>query len=481
MTMPPSPPSFAELTAALSSSSRQLVIIDDDPTGSQSISGLPLVTRWSDDDLVWAFRQDAPGFFVLANTRSHQPTEAARVIREIHANVARTAERLGLDITIASRGDSTLRGHFPLETDVLAAGEAEAGRPVDAVVVIPAYPDAGRITVDSVHYVVHDGVRTPVGETEFARDATFGFQSSFLPQWVEEVTRGDVVAGDVVRITRDDLHRSGATGVATTLLACRDRRVVVVDAADEDDLRIAALGALQAEAAGARLIYRTGPAFLRARCGQENAGALSDAALDTAFTHAPDGYGLVAVGSHVGLTGRQLARLLDDHEIVPVELDITRFLDADSSGASSFDAAVQEAAASAVTSLAGSDVVVMTSRTLVRGTDPAESLRIAAVASRSLVAVVRAIHEEAAPSFVIAKGGITSNDVATDALGIRRAEVVGTLLPGMVSLWTAADGPANSLPYVVFPGNVGDDDALSRVVSRVVAARAGTGRTVRRP
>jgi uncharacterized protein YgbK (DUF1537 family) len=63
------------------------------------------------------------------------------------------------------------------------------------------------------------------------------------------------------------------------------------------------------------------------------------------------------------------------------------------------------------------------------------------------------------------------------ALGIRRAWARGTLLPGIVSLWEPVDGPAAGLPYVVFAGNVGDDDALASVVERLVAAsrRRGEG------
>ena len=72
-----------------------------------------------------------------------------------------------------------------------------------------------------------------------------------------------------------------------------------------------------------------------------------------------------------------------------------------------------------------------------------------------------------APRFVVAKGGITSSDVAARGLGIGRAYTRGPMLPGIVSLWEPMAGPARGVPYIVFPGNVGDDQALADVVDKL--------------
>jgi len=465
------PVDVAVLSAAVAASNRRVVVIDDDPTGSQSVADLPIITTWEDEDVRWAFDQDAVGFFVLANTRSLRPDAAAAVVADVHDRVVAVADERGEEVVLISRGDSTLRGHFPLETDVLARRGADRGRAVDAVLLVPAYPDAGRITVDSVHYLATADDWTPVGDSEFARDASFGYRASALPEWVAEKTEGRVAASDVVRLTLDLIRTGGPTAVAEALLACRDGRVAVADAVDEDDLRVVALGALAAEADGLRVVYRSGPSFVRARCGQEARGPLSDTALTDAFVDAPSGHGLVAVGSHVGLTGRQLDRLVAERPVVPVEIDLERCLASEEG----FQEVVEESARRAADELAGSDVVVMTSRTLIRGTDAEDSLRVSRVASESLVAVVRAVVARRRPSFLVAKGGITSNDLATKALSIDRAWTLGTMLPGIVSLWVAADGPNAGVPYVVFPGNVGGDDALAAVVTRVATAAAEVG------
>ena len=69
-------------------------------------------------------------------------------------------------------------------------------------------------------------------------------------------------------------------------------------------------------------------------------------------------------------------------------------------------------------------------------------------------------------------------------LGIRRAEVAGQLFPGMISVLRPIDAAAAAvgIPYVVFPGNVGDDQALAEVVAlldqELQSDRAEADRTV---
>ena len=55
--------------------SRRLVVLDDDPTGTQCIADLPVLTRWEVPDLRWALQQPTTGFFVLTNTRSLSEAE----------------------------------------------------------------------------------------------------------------------------------------------------------------------------------------------------------------------------------------------------------------------------------------------------------------------------------------------------------------------------------------------------------------------
>ena len=439
---------------------RKVVFLDDDPTGTQTVRDLPVLTRWTDEDVEWALAQDTPGFFVLTNTRSLDPQNAASRDREVVETCVRAAATSGIELAFASRSDSTLRGHFPLETDVIGDVLAEAGMDVDGILLAPAYVDAGRLTVNGIHVLRMGADLVPVAESEFARDATFGYRSSRLADWVAEKSGGRIQAADVIEISLETIRTATTSELAARLTAARERRVVVVDAVTDDDLRAVALAVLAAEADGARLVYRIGPSFVRARTGQEGGERLSDAALERLVTD--DVHGLVVVGSHVALTTRQLDCLATRRSIASFELDV----DAVMAGVD-LERHLDEVAAQAAAALTEATVVVSTSRLLTTGADETASLDISRRVSSALSTCVARIVATRRPSFVIAKGGITSSDIATRALHIDRAWTRGPVLDGIVSLWQAVSGPAAGIPYVVFPGNVGDDAALADVVSRL--------------
>ncbi|HET9128284.1 MAG TPA: four-carbon acid sugar kinase family protein [Propionibacteriaceae bacterium] len=454
-----------ELAGLARQSGRVLVVLDDDPTGTQSVYDLPVVMDWSTDSLAWALRQGAPAVYVMTNSRSLDPEHAERCNREVARAAFAAAERVGVRVDFVSRSDSTLRGHFPLEPATLAEEvAARDGRPVDGIVIVPAFGDAGRITVDSVHYAGNpeDGY-TPVGETEFARDATFGYHASDLRKWVEEKTGGRIPAGEVARIDLTTLRTDHDATVAR-LTALSDARPLVCDAVTENDLRLLALALYTAEARGTRLVYRVGPPFVRAVIGQEVRAPLQPdeiaAIREGGLAERAHG-GLIVVGSHVSMTTRQLAELVAADHPVELDLDVATIL---SGAPGAAERHVDEVARQAAEALATGNVVVRTSRTLVRADDPASSLAIARSVSGALVAVVAEVLAARPPRFVVAKGGITSSDVAARGLGISRAMVRGSLLPGIVSLWEPVDGPARGIPYVVFAGNVGGPHSLADVV-----------------
>lgn len=435
------------------------VVLDDDPTGTQSVADLPVLTSWAVEDITWALAQGHPAFYILTNTRSLPEDEAAVRNREIAANALAAARTLGTELIFVSRSDSTLRGHFPLETDTLAEAIAScAARPVDAVVLVPAFPDAGRVTIDSEHYVLAAGELTPVSATEFARDATFGFPSSNLREYVSAKTHGRIGVGDVLPLTLDIIRR-GPEHIAYLLSTATGNTPVVADAVTEDDLRLIALGCHLAHRRGTTVLFRVGPPFVRAAIGQEPRAPLQASEIYAGRNSDSTG-GLIVVGSHVGVTSRQLHHLTGafpqaSTEVIEVGAIISEATRADH---------LEEVIARAVDGLASGNIVIHTSRTLVTATNGKESLAISRKVSAAVVEAVRRILQSSPPRFVIAKGGITSSDVAVHGLSIRRAMVRGPMLPGIVSLWEPMDGPARGIPYVVFAGNVGSDTSLTDVV-----------------
>ena len=451
---------------------RRVVLLDDDPTGTQTIADLPVLTSWSVPDLQWALQQQTTGFFVLTNTRSLSETDAAERNRQVVDALHQAAAAEQVSYVLASRSDSTLRGYYPLETDVLSQELAARGTVVDGVVICPGYVEPGRLTIDSVHWTRTPEGMIPVSQSEFAKDASFGYRSSDLRDWVAEKTGGRISRDEVATITLTDIRVGGSDRVGEILTGLRNGRPVVVDTVEDADQQVVVLALLHAEAAGKNFIYRIGPSFVRARTGQRPTPPADAQRLrqiratqptDTDDTRPATKHGLITVGSHVGLTTRQLDRLRDRGKIIELELDVPTLLDD-----SARDRHVNDVAAQSARVLqnndAESDVVIRTSRTLVTGDDAVSSLVIARTVSAALVGTVREIVSQIRPSFVLAKGGITSSDTATVGLGITRAWCRGTMLPGIISLWEPVTGLARGIPYIVFAGNVGDDDALVAVI-----------------
>ena len=434
---------------------RRVAVLDDDPTGTQTVHGVPVLTTWTVEDLRWALEQPSPTFYVLTNSRSLPEEEAYAMNREVATNLAAAAEGTGTDFVVTSRGDSTLRGHFPAETDALAEG---LGTDVDGVILCPCYLEAGRLTADDIHWVRQGERLVPAGETEFARDASFGYSASNLRDWVEEKTAGRFPASEVISVGLADIREGGPERVAEILSDVAGGRPVVVNAASYADLEVFVLGLLDAEGEGKRFLYRTGPSFVRARGGIPEKGPLSPEEL---YRRRPRrGHGLVLVGSHVDMTTRQLGHALALEGVRGVELSVPRLLeDAER------EAEIQRAATEVNAGLAESEVVVYTSREVVGGGPGRTGFEVGRAVSDALVEVMRRVDREAPLAFVVAKGGITSSDVGTRGLGVRRAEVAGQMLPGIVSVWVLPEESAfPGLPYVIFAGNVGGPDSLARVI-----------------
>jgi uncharacterized protein YgbK (DUF1537 family) len=426
----------------------KIIVIDDDPTGSQTVHGCLLLTRWDPETLIEAFNDASPLFFVLSNTRGMDAAEAARVTREICVNLRTAMDRLAADgrpiqPLIVSRSDSTLRGHYPVETDVIAE---ELG-PFDAHFLVPAFFEGGRITRDGVHYLMVDGVPVPVNETEFARDSVFGFRHAFLPDYVEEKTGGRIAAQTVERFGLEDVRGD----VGSRLRALTGNVCGVVDAERQSDLDSFARQVLTAAGEGKRFLFRSAASLLTALAALPP----QPVAPSSMSTYVRDGRpGVVLMGSHVEKSTRQLRHLIDHTDVIPIEIDLDRLL-ADE------DALLKDLLGRLETAQnEGRGVVLFTSRGERQFPSTAERLAFGERVSGFLVKIVRNLPQEI--GFLISKGGITSNDTLSQGLALRTARVLGQIRAGCSVVRCPGDHPRYpDLPVVIFPGNVGGDEALA--------------------
>ncbi|WP_295543473.1 four-carbon acid sugar kinase family protein [uncultured Thiohalocapsa sp.] len=437
----------------------KIIAIDDDPTGSQTVHGCLLLTRWDVRTLTRALQDDAPLFFVLSNTRGMDAERAAAVTRDICVNLRLALadlEAAGAPVqpVIVSRSDSTLRGHYPVETDVIAA---ELG-PFDAHFLVPAFFEGGRITRDGTHYLIVDDRPVPVHETEFAQDSVFGFSTAFLPDYVAEKTGGRIPAGVVERFGLDDL-RGDPDRLQARLMALDGNACGVVDAERQADLDAFAAAVLAATGQGKRFLFRSAASLLTSLAALP-AQPVAPADMGQ-FTRGARP-GVVLMGSHVGKSSRQLAHLIANTDIAALEVDLAR-LDAPDALIADLIAGVEAAAAE------GRGAVLYTSRGEYRFPSKAERLAFGERVSDLLVHLVQRLPADI--GFLISKGGITSNDTLSRGLALTTARVLGQVRAGCSVVRCPADHPRfPELPVVIFPGNVGGDDALAEVYRIMVAA-----------
>lgn len=436
--------------------SKVLVVLDDDPTGTQTVHDIEVLTEWKVETLVEQFSKRQTCFFILTNSRSLNSEKASLLTKDICRNIdiaAKTVE--GINYTVVLRGDSTLRGHFPEEADAAVSVLGE----MDAWIICPFFLQGGRYTINDIHFVADSDRLVPAGETEFSKDASFGYKSSNLREWVEEKTKGRFPANKVASVSIYLLRKGGPAAVCEHLCNLPKGSACIVNAASDKDMAVFAAGMIQAEAKGKRFLCRTAASFVSARIGIKARPPVCPS--DLGITKEKAG-GLIVVGSYVPKSTKQVEELKSrfGHLIKCIEVPVDKL---SMMSAEDREEAIQRAAEIANASLGSQkDTLIMTSRELLTGKSPSESLEINYKVSSAIVEIVRRISTR--PRYILAKGGITSSDIATKALGAQRAKVIGQALAG-VPLWQL--GPESrhpGVPYIVFPGNVGDNNALAEVV-----------------
>ena len=453
----------AALSEALFGLNRKIVVLDDDPTGVQTVNGIYVYTTWDEHTLLEAFRAPEQMFFLLTNSRGLTAPESRFLHKEIARNLAAASSASGKNFLLLSRSDSTLRGHWPMETEVLKETlEMATGRHFDGEVIYPFFPEGGRYTLDSIHYVRQGDQMIPAGQTEFARDKSFGYSASALPEWCEEKSGGQFRAGDCCRISLAELRAGDVDGIAEKLTAVHDFGKITVDSADYDDAAVFVTALCRALDCGKEYLFRCAAALPKVLGGVKDQPLLTRADLPAEDS----GHGgIILIGSHVTRTSRQLDTLRKSG--VPmafIEFNQHRVLES---------GGLEDEAARVLRQLeallpTGKSVAVYTRRQrLDLDTEDADrQLEISVHISDALTGIIGNLTVR--PSFLVAKGGITSSDVGTKALRVRKALVKGQIRPGIPVWQTGDESKFPGLPFVIFPGNVGDDEDLRRVAETLI-------------
>ena len=450
------------LAKEIAGSNKKIVVLDDDPTGVQTVHDISVYTNWSEDSIRKGFAEENKLFYILTNSRGFTAAQTEIAHREIAKAVDAVSKETGKEYIFISRSDSTLRGHYPLETIILKEEyEKNTGNKIDGEILCPFFKEGGRYTIDDVHYVRYGDTLVPAAETEFAKDKTFGYTVSDLKEYVEEKTGGVYKKENVTAISLKDIRALAFDKIEEQLMAVEDFNKIVVNAIDYVDVKIFCVALYRAMAKGKTFMFRTAAAIVKVMGGVSDQPLLTREQMVVKET---DNGGVIVIGSHTEKTTRQMEMLKEIPDIAFVELNARLVRDE-----AAFAREVERCLALEEEYISsGRTVCVYTTRTLITADtgDKEDDLRLAVRISDAVQSLVGRL--SIVPSFVIAKGGITSSDVGPKALAVQRANVLGQIKPGIPVWQTGDESKFPQTPYVIFPGHVGEDSTLKEAAEILI-------------
>lgn len=436
---------------------KKIIVLDDDPTGVQTVHGVSVYTDWTAESIESGFAEEQSMFFILTNSRGFTAAETQQAHEDIARVIQETAAKHDKEFIIISRGDSTLRGHYPLETEVLKnTVESQSDVSFDGEVIMPFFQEGGRLTINNIHYVQDGEQLVPAGETEFAKDRTFGYAASHLGEWAEEKSNGAFKAQDAVYLSLEDIRALRIDRLVEQLMTVTDFNKVIVNAVQYTDAKIVVIALIRAMNAGKQFMFRSAAALTKIIGGISDKDLLTKEEL---ITEPSDKGGLIMIGSHVKKTTEQFEVLKTADFIEFIEFDVHLVLHPEQ-----FEAEIKRVIDTSERLIRGGQTVaVYTKRERLDLGDnqQEEELKLSVKISDAVTSIVKNLHVR--PSFIIAKGGITSSDIGTNGLSVKRATVAGQIQPGIPVWLTGSESKFPGMAYVIFPGNVGSKTSLKDV------------------
>ena len=449
------------LEKEIKKNNKTFVVLDDDPTGVQTVHDVPVYTNWEKETLRQAFAEKNNLFFILTNSRGFTEEQTTKAHKEIADVVDEAAKEAGVEYVFVSRSDSTLRGHYPFETEILKENyEYHTGTTIDGEILCPFFKEGGRFTIDNIHYVKYGDELVSANEPEFAKDQTFGYSSLTMPEYVAEKTDGKYHAEDVTCISLKDIRSMDIFKIEEALMQVKDFNKIIVNAVDYIDLKIFSIALYRAMNKGKLFMFRTAASLVKVMGGVTDQPLLERGQMIVKETQ---NGGVIVVGSHTEKTTKQVEELKKLTDIEFIELDATLVADEEA-----FEKEVQRCLRLEEECIkAGKTVCCYTTRSLIKADtgNKEDELRLSVKISDAVQSLVGRL--EVIPAFVIAKGGITSSDVGTKALRVIKANVLGQIEPGIPVWQTGEESKFPMTPYIIFPGNVGEVTTLREAVEKL--------------
>jgi len=438
----------------------KFVVIDDDPTGSQTVHDCLLLLKWDCSTLAKGFESKSNLFFILANTRSLSENDAKLTLEEICKNL-KTVIALQAheeEIIFISRGDSTLRGHNFLEPSAL---NSYLG-PFDATFHIPAFIEGKRLTINGSHFVD----KTPIDQTIFARDEIFGFETSNVKNLLFQKSKSQIKIEDIqnlllphIEILNDEENNI----VFKKLKNLNNNQHVIVDIENYSQLKKFSL-VIKKLARQKKFLFRTAASFISSISEKKSVTQSKKFVSNLRIRNKEKSFlpGLIIGGSYVKLSTMQLNNLLEIRNCNPIELDVFEFFKISSSDNNKKqmnlfkNKFLKEIRFSFEK---GKTPVLFTSRKFMP-LDSSELFNFYNSLACFIAELVADLKYEI--GYLISKGGITTNMILSNGLNADYVYLEGQILTG-ISVVTCNLKNDKKLPIVTHPGNIGTKDSLVNI------------------
>ena len=437
----------------------KIIIIDDDPTGSQTVNGCNLLLKWDYETLLKGLKDSSNLLFILANTRSLSKEdvkirlkEICSALREIMNNSSFAEE----DFVLISRGDSTLRGHNFVEPDIIN----ELLGPFDATFYIPAFIEGNRTTVNGNHFV--DNI--PIHKTIFSKDKIFGFNTSNVKELIYEQSNYQLDFNNIENIFIKDfeaLETNQPSKLFMQIEKLKNNKKVIVDIMDYSQLdKFSSI--VRSLLKKKKFLFRSAASFISSLSNvkrtQKDHIYFSQLRRKNNSDKAMKG--LIVVGSYVELTTLQLNKVLEISLCKPIEINVFKLYEffkiGDNLNLNSLKKLILNSIRQNL--IRESIPVLYTSREIISPTDKNDLIQFQLFLSAFIAEIVSAIKNEI--GYLISKGGITTNTIISEGLEADSVYLEGQILPGISLVTFNLLKQKGKLPIVTFPGNMGNQMSL---------------------
>jgi len=438
----------------------KFVVIDDDPTGSQTVNDCLLLLKWDSSTLIKGFESKSNLFFILANTRSLSENNAKLIIEEICKNLKTViaSQAFEEEIIFISRGDSTLRGHNFLEPSALNSCLG----PFDATFHIPAFIEGKRLTINGSHFV--DNI--PIDQTIFAKDEIFGYETSNVKNLLFQKSKSQINIEDIQNLFLSDieiLNDEENNVVFKKLKNLKNNKHVIVDVENYSQLKKFSL-AIKKLTQQKKFLFRTAASFISSISEKKSVSKIETFFSNLRVRNKENSFlpGLIIVGSFVELSTIQLKNLLEMRNCNPIELNVFEFFKITSSDNNKKqrnlfkNKFLKEIRFSFEK---GKTPVLFTSRKFMP-LEYSEQFNFYNSLASFIAELVADLKYEI--GYLISKGGITTNVILSNGLNADYVYLEGQILTG-ISVVTYNLKNDTKLPIVTHPGNIGTNDSLVNI------------------